>query len=288
MRKLIVEHETKRSWGDRKTTDRYLVLDAGELRGLADKHSGLLSRYIGRFGSDWYGTSYSDFAKKVVIGDKEIVRESEDFLSKIEDQNPLSRGWRNVDDVVGAIPNVPAFLAGHPQCMRRRERVARDNSPLTIYMDLTSSGGIDAKAVQKRGIVLLALVRRLVEHRSVELWVGSSLGGGSKGGSGTCMWRIDTAPLDLARSGFHVSATVMSRGFGYFMCEHELETGGSWPFNDYDYHCRTAKDRLAAVFPGSEIMYVAPIMLGDEMTNDPVNWVKRTIRSYVKTGDDDE
>lgn len=266
--------------------DSYLMFESGELRVAAEENAGHLKSEIGQYGSSWYGMDYDEFARKVVIGDTSLVEESEGYLRQIEDQVPMSLGWRNVDDVVGSVPNIPAFLAGHPQCMRRRERTMRDTTPLAIYMDLTSSGGIGTDKVQKRGCVLLALVRRLVEHRSVELWVGASLGGGYRRGSGTVMWRIDTAPLDLARAAFYVGATVMSRGFGYKLCQKELGTGGSWPFNNYDYHCRTAKERLGRVFPGQEILYVPPIMLGDELTDDPVGWVKRVIAEYVR-GDEE-
>ena len=263
--------------------DDYLLLENGDLTAYAETYKRELRSKIKESGERWVGSTYEDFEKKVMTGDESLVEGSEEFLSKIEDQVPMSRGWRNVDDVVGAVPNVPAFLAGHPQCMRRRERTMRDTAPLAIYMDLTSSAGISERDVQKRGVVLLALTRLLVEHRPVELWVGTSLGGNSR--SGTVAWRIDTAPLDLARAAFHISATVMSRGFGYGLCQHLQNTGGSWPFGSYDKHYQTAKDRLAVVFPGQEILYIPPIMLGDEMTKDPVGWIKRTMTSYVKQED---
>jgi hypothetical protein len=267
-------------WG----TDDYLLLD-GDLAEYSAKYASTIRSKMGGYGGDrWYGNSYSEFEKKVTIGDESLVSESEAFLARIEDQVPMSRGYRNFDDVVGAIPNVPAYLAGHPQCMRRRQRVMRETAPLAIYMDLTSSGGISAADVQKRGIVLLALTRLLVEHRPVELWVGTSLGGG-KVGAGTVAWRIDTAPLDLARAAFHISATVMSRGFGYALCQDVLKTGGSWPFYSYDTHCQTAKERLVNVFPGQETLYIPPIMYGDAMTQDPVGWIKRTMASYVAQED---
>jgi hypothetical protein len=275
-----INNETK--WGK----DDYLLLDASEILHLANKHEdGLRSR----IGGSWYGSSYEQFKQRVDTGDNSLVEESDKHLAKIEDQVPMSRGWRNVDDVVGAVPNVPAFLAGHPQCMRRRQRTMRDTAPLAIYMDLTSSAGISAEDVQKRGIVLLALTRLLVEHRPVELWVGTSLGSGAsyrfgKSGpvSATVAWRIDTAPLDLARAAYHVSATAMARGFGYYMAHEELTMPhGAWPFGSHDLHCRTAEQRLANVFAGQELLYIPPIFLGDELTKDPVGWVKRVMARYV-------
>lgn len=272
MRKLDI----KTKWG----RDRYFVIDSGELKTVASNFAGVISRYIRNFGSDWFGSNYSEFERAVTVGDNSLVKESDDFLKQIEDQVPISRGWKNVDDVVGALPNIPAYLSGHPQCMRRRQRTMKDNAPLVIYMDLTTSAMISARDVRKRGVTLLALVRQLVEHRSVELWVGSSLGRYG-GGSGTVMWRIDTAPLDLARAAFYISATVMARGFGYSICNAELETAGTWPFNNFELHKATAKERLGAVFPGQEILYVPPIIGFDELVNKPVAWIKRTMAQYV-------
>jgi hypothetical protein len=261
---------------DRKTKmgdDRYLLMDAGELTLAFSKYRAGMS-----FGS-WNGDSESDFAKKVATGDVGLVEEADDFLTKLEDQVPMSRGFRNVDDVVGALPNVPAFLAGHPQCMRRRVKVAKDNAPLTIYMDLTSSGGINASDVERRGVALLALSRTLIEHRPVELWIGSSLGKNFV--SGTVAWRIDTVPLDLARAAYHISGTAMSRSFGYGIAKSVLGTGGAWPFNNYSLHCDTAEQRLRNVMGFGELLYVPPIYLGDKLTKDPVGWIKKQLVRYV-------
>jgi hypothetical protein len=257
--------------------DDYLLLEAGELPAMAQKHADLLARKVG---GGWYGGTYQEFKQRIETGDNALVAKSDAHLAKIEDQVPMSRGWRNVDDVVGAVPNVPAFLAGHPQCMRRRQRTMRETAPLAIYMDLTSSAGISAADVQARGVVLLALTRLLVEHRPVELWVGTSLG--NTRWSATVAWRIDTAPLDLARAAYHVSATAMARGFGYEMAHAELKMPhGHWPFDSHGLHCRTAEERLKNVFSGQELMYIPPIYLDDAMTKDPVAWVKRVMARYV-------
>lgn len=262
--------------------DRYVFLEASEMLDLCIEHSARISEYAGA----WTGQSMAQLQQNIVTGDTSMVQESDDFLNQIEDLVPMSKGWRNVDDVVGAIPNVPAFLAGHPQHMRRRERTARDNAPLAIYMDLTSSGGIDARKVQRRGIVLMALTRMLVEHRPVELWVGASLGnyggwGRGTGLSGTVAWRIDTTPLDLARAAYHIGSTAMSRMFGYGLNHAINQTAGSWPFGNYEKHCATAEKRLKAVMDWGDVMYVPPVYLNDPLTTDPVGWLKRVMRRYV-------
>jgi hypothetical protein len=148
-------------------------------------------------------------------------------------------------------------------------------------MDLTSSAHIDAKDVQKRGIVLLALVRMLIEHRTVELWVGTSKG--RSGCAGTVAWRIDTAPMDLARSAYHIGAAAMARGFGYGMDDSLHQTGGQWPFGEYQGSgSRSAEERLRSVIDWGELLYIPPIHLSDPLTTNPVAWLKRTMAAYVK------
>lgn len=258
--------------------DQYAFLEAREIPGLIEKYKEKIGINVGH-GYGWSGGSMETLRKHASQGDESLVSASEKFLAEIEDQVPLSRGWTNVEDVVGAIPNIPAFLAGHPQHMRRRQRVARDTAPLTIYMDLTSSAALSAVTVQKRGIVLLALVRMLVEHRPVSLMVGTSKG--RYGVSGTIAWRIDTTPLDLARAAYHISSTTMARGFGYGVDDAIHETGGSWPFGSYDLHCKTAAARLQAVTDIGEVMYIPPIFVADEMVQRPVEWLKRVMAKYL-------
>jgi hypothetical protein len=270
-----------------KRPDRYLLLESDEVIPAVKSIEKRLTGYLARNRSWSGGNSFDELLNKIMLGDETLVAASEAMLEKIEDQVPMSKGYQTVDDVVGAFPNIPAYLAGQPMCMRRRKRVTKNNAPLVIYMDLTSSAGIDAKRIQDRGTVLLALVRLLCDHRAVELWVGTGLGGGYNGVSGTVAWRIDTAPLDLARAAFRIASTSIARGFGYEMATEKFETGGGWPLGDFRRHQATAKERLANVFEGQEILYVPPIFLTDEMTTDPVGWVKRTLKEYVGGGDDE-
>lgn len=258
--------------------DQYAFLEASEIPAVMKQYP------QARQGSSWIGDSSEALVRKATVGDNGLVEESEKFLSSIEDQVPMSRGWKNVDDVVGAVPNITAYLAGHPQHMRRRQRASKENAPLTIYMDLTSSAAIDAKDVQRRGTVLLALVRMLCEHRPVELWVGVSKGRRER--SGTIAWRIDTAPLDLARSSYHIGAAAMARGFGYGMDNAIHDTGPNWPFADYATHVRTAEARLRSVIDWGDVLYIPPVINSDPLMKDPVAWLKRTMQTYVK-GDEE-
>jgi hypothetical protein len=256
-----------------------MLMEAGEIPSAARDNPKWMNFQMGNIQRGNFGRrdfSTEMFSRLAETGDEGYVAQSDKFLTEIEDQVPVSRGWRNVDDVVGAVPNVPAFLAGHPQHMRRRERVSRENAPVTIFMNLNSSMGIRSELILRRGIVLLALARLLVEHRPVELWVGSSLSDGYL--TGTTAWRIDTVPLDLARAAFHISDPSMSRVFGYAMCETMVNKhlGGGGPED------RMLRE-LKAVAGWRDVVYIPSIGYSDPMVNDPMAWLKRTMSQYVRT-----
>lgn len=258
-------------WGP----EHYVLTEASEIVTLMDRHE----RHVSRSDDRWCGDTYADTRRKADLGDESLVEASDRFLSEIEDQMPVSRAWRSVDDVVGAVPNVPAFLAGHPQHMRRRERTTRDSAPLSIYMDLTSSASIDAKVVGRRAVVLLALARLLVEHRAVTLWAGVSQDVGR--GAGTVAWRIDTVPLDLARAAYQIGATAMARRFGYGI-NHALNgSSGHWAFRSPELAARTGQQRMRSLL-GSDVLYVQHIHGTDPLLRDPVAWLRKTMSQYVQ------
>jgi hypothetical protein len=256
-------------WGP----DHYVLLETDELRSMSTQVSGNRQR------DAWTGGSFHDLVRCIDQGDMSLVQRSDQILNQLEDQVPVSRGWRNIDDVVGSVPNVPAFLAGHPQHMRRRHRVARDSAPLTLFLDLTSSAGINHKDVMQRGIVMLALTRLLVEHRPVTLWAGIAQDVGS--GAGTVAWRIETTPIDLARAAYYISSPNMARRFGYGLNKVFNKSGGHWPFRSCELQIKTGKQRLEKVF-GTEVLFVPPIYLTDPMIKDPVSWLKGVMSQYIE------
>lgn len=257
----------------------WVTMSAGEIPGVLAEYGGRLNNH----NDTWAGGSFAELRRCAELGNERLVAEADKFLAEIEDQVPMSRGWRNVDDVVGAIPNVPAFLAGHPQHMRRRARVARDNAPLTMFLDLTSSAVIDAATVQRRAVVMLALVRMLVEHRPVELWAG--IGQDVGRGAGYVAWRIDTAPLDLARAAYHIGAAQMARRFGYGLNSVLNGAGGHWPHRDPAHTRKHGEQDMRAVFE-TEMLVIPALQYTDLSVSNPVAWLKSTMEKYVPKDDE--
>jgi hypothetical protein len=267
--------------------DHYTFVEAGELRTLADQHSAKIANFGAR---GWYGGHSKQTAlRALTLGDESLVAASDAMLAKLEDKLPHTKKFQMQRQVTGGLVCVPEYLTGQPECMRLRRRLDRNDAPVTIFMDLTSSAMIDADKLLKRGTAILALARALCEHRTVELWGGVALGNGNYSGGGwssTFAWRIDTTPLDVARAAFLLSAPAMARGIGYGLAPTlagKNNWSGNWPWGAHDLHVRTQSQRLRAAMGASEMLVVPPIYGTDPLVADPLGWITRELARL--TGD---
>ena len=150
--------------------DHYPFVDSGELRALVTR-VGLHDKQ--NFRGSWYGDCDAATAiKRLTTGDESLVAASDALLAKLENALPHTKKFQWQRVIAGQIVDVPEMLRGEPACMRRRVRARRNDAPVTIFMDLTSSAMISASDLLARGTAILALARALVEHRAVELWGG--------------------------------------------------------------------------------------------------------------------
>jgi hypothetical protein len=233
-------------------------------------------------GDSWSGGKRYDVAlEQVRSGDLSGVAASEQLLDKLEAEQFVSPVWRNRLDVVGGSPCVPAFLAGHPMAMRRRERVMTEQGPLTIIVSMTLSAMIDVETMRQRGATLLALVRLLSANRPVEIWTAVCLG--STGRGSHVLTKLDTAPLDLARAAHMLTDPCVTRGLGYASCGHIAQGGymGGWPHGDFDHYQRTARELYTnALGVTGEVLYVGAAHAKDPTVNEPVKWLRETLAQY--------
>ena len=269
--------------------DNYTFVEAGDLSALARTHASKIKDWS--TGSFYGQHSKATALRALTLGDESLVAASDALLAKLEDKLPHTRKWQSRRSVTGGLVNVPEFLAGNPECMRQRKRLDRNDAPVTIFMDLTSSAMIDASKLLARGTAILALARALCEHRVVELWGGIALGDGSgysgqKAWCSTFAWRIDTTPLDVARAAFLFSAPAMARGIGYELAPTlagHSTWSGQWPWASHDLHVRTQSARLRAAMGASEMLIVPPIYGTDPLVTAPLEWITRELARL--TGD---
>lgn len=271
---MITKFERKGLKG--KGTDYFAVTD---LPGFADMAAALPAGNQHRQTSQWRGGKpFNVSVDQVRNGDLDGVAASEALLDKLETEQFVSPVWRNKLDVVGGAPCVPAYLAGHPMNMRRRERVASAQGPLAIIVSLTLSAGIPIETMRQRGATLLALVRLLSTARPVELWTAVCLGGDNHGTH--VLTRLDTAPLDLARAAHMLTCPSVTRALGYGICDN-MRAGGRWPHGDFDHYQATARELYTgATNTAADVLYVGAAHLNDPMVKRPVEWIKKTLQEY--------
>lgn len=231
--------------------------------------------------SDWSGGMGGHESTKCLReGNLAGVAAADAMLDKIESLLAIeTKAYRTFHDVCGGAPNVGAFLAGTPECMRYRKRVAMETAPLAVAVDLTSSGSIEARDVQRRGCAILALVRALSQVRPVELL--AVIGLGYTGKAVELVTRIDTTPLDLARAAHFLTHPSVSRCLGYGYLTQVHKSGGGWNFGDIDLQRRTARESLSRVITAnSDILYIPPVFENDQCIKQPEVWLEQMIAKH--------
>lgn len=240
------------------------------------------NQYSGEGNSDgWCGGHNWRTALNVARkGDLSGVAASDALLEEME--YPLATERRTWEDAMaGAIPNVPAFIAGRPLAMRRKIRAASDAAPIAIIADLSTSGSIDAKQARRRGAAILALVRALSQRRPIELWVTAGLDANYGEDAGFISVRIDTAPLDLAHAAHALTHVGFPRRILYGLAK-EFGFSGQWPFNS---HRALTRSEMEACFApafahASETLCLPGIHGHDESLTNPQEWLRKQIEAH--------
>lgn len=214
-------------------------------------------------------------------GNLRAVAPSDAFMGNLESIMPASRSWETVDNVIGAVPNIPAYITGNPYNMRLRKRTKSEAAPLRVICDLTSAGGIDADKVEKRGYAILALARLLTAARPVELWCGTALDGGDRKHSSIIMARIETSPMDLARAAHTISHPSVSRGVFYGISKKVHRAKGAWPYGEMNTFRERGAKIMGAVFGDSELLFVPSVSLDDDASiKTPAKWLADKLALY--------
>lgn len=261
---------------------------------LENRHGGSLARARTTFLMFDTPATFGDAAQTVTrnrfslaqtcrSGDLSLVAPSDAFLAKMEQFAIPTARRQLTDDVCGAVPNVPAFIAGHPLAMRRRHRVENDGAPIAIIVDLTSSGAVPSGDLLKRGAVILALVRSLAGRRPVELWACAGLNIGTTRAAFVVV-RIETAPIDLSVAAFVLSDPRVSRSLMYGVLQEAQETkcGGAWP---YKLRGPLTREQMEAVFAPAmshvtETLCLPGLHMDDQSVRSPEAWLVRQIAEH--------
>jgi hypothetical protein len=238
----------------------------------------------------WTGETLDEAINRTRSGNPARVPEAERMLDRIQAQIDLERPeW--VHDVAGAFPDVPAFLAGAPDCMRRRAHTISEKAPVRVWVDVTSSCGIQHEVLAARGTAALALVMQLIRQgRAVELLTYTSLDG-QKNGQSVVVIRQQTAPVDIASVAHCLTSSGYSRTLCYGYSGNGNNYGGGWSdkfFNGGDWKKRLESARIILSPLAGEKDVILPAPYWDDqqddgpvglMFKDPAKWVMACVDS---------
>lgn len=227
-------------------------------------------------GDSWSGgLSPAEAVRRSRMGDLERVGPSDSLMSRFErfGFEAPRHAWR--DDVAGAVPNVPAFLAGHPLAMRRRVKIQDVAAPLAVIVDLTSSSNVSPSDLERRGAAILALVRILSARRPVELWAGCATDADNGKNASVTLARIETAPLDLARAAFVMVGASFPRQLCYGLSRARNGFAGGWPYSSHTISRTMFRDMIADAFPHVADMLCVPAAHSDDQIHkNPEAWIE--------------
>lgn len=241
-------------------------------------------------GDSWTnGEKYTESRKLCFYGWQKSVTSAESMIDSIESAGILTRGtaaYRR--DVAGAFPNVPAFLAGEPESMWRRDMIdaaLSEQAPMNIYLDVCCSGGITASQVEARGHAVIALVMALSERRPVELYLYSGMGNDDV--AFIPVVKIETKPLDIAAASYAIASSGFMRNlcFTYADMKSRALYGrnwqGHWAWNLSPRSEPYRKQIQSALNITDSDLIIYGGHLQESSIREPVKWVKEQLELHM-------
>lgn len=188
----------------------FVVQAAKRINGAGAKGHGDQSA---EYGSEFAGTSSMREAVKMALdGWQQGAKRIADKLDVLPPSSEVLPDWNL--DVAGSICNVPAFLAGEPECMWRMSECKRLERRVSIIVSGTYSGGIGSDTAQQYATAVAALVRALESdgvNPAVYLINASGGRSGYKDAAYSVAVREFGEPLDLSRIAFAFHPSFLRR-----------------------------------------------------------------------------
>jgi hypothetical protein len=220
-------------------------------------------------------------------GRPEAVAAAQALLDQVDAAGIQTYRPRWQADVMGALPDVPRYVAGAPDCMMRPDRRESESAPIKVFVSVCVSAGVSATGLQARGNALLALALKLSQSRPVELWLYADMGAGAGRGEKRAiipMVAIPTGPMDLAAASYAMTAP----GFLRQLCmTYAMPEGftGDWAWDSSPSHseAETAyEQRLKeALGASADDVVIYGGHIAHKLIAQPVEWVTEQLARYV-------
>ena len=226
------------------------------------------------------------YASQIRQGDPSIVPMVNDALSRITQGLNLEPVLRYLPSVAGSRVSVPTYLAGNPQCMRRRQTTEFTTRHVCIYIEACVMGDIGREDIRARNTAIIGLIEALRMQR-IAADIFASWDWGTWADSDGDHWQVvklETRPLDLPNIAACLSEAAFSMSYVMGGVIDSDRTGGvSRSFKSCECG-RTAegKKRFEAIYRekvglNPTDVYIPEIRPTDQVVTDPIGWIERQI-----------
>ena len=270
------------------------------LDGMAGKATTQQQMSADRNGRFYSGETWQTMQTRAVEGDAETAKRAAAVMSKIARVPYDTPKRKRVASPYGRV-SVGAYLASGPMPCRRHVKQASPHAPVSIVVSLNSLAKVKADSLEKRGVAIAALVRRLTTERPVNLYL--SRFSVARDAASCLLVKFPTAPLDSYRLAYLLSSQGFARGAGFAFHRSAQEiyaAAGAGKVNDVrdtNYiafagpsgysqtrNCNYARD--LGEFLNTDLLYVPGSDPDNkdfnQMVNDPVAWVNETMAELTK------
>lgn len=240
-------------------------------------------------------TTHDSAANMLRTGSMEYIDKAQAIVDQMDVSDLLTDNVRLLESsVAGFMPNVSAYLAGHPETMFDiLETDTRSPvSPIKIVVHSSVSAYLSNEDIVRRGIATAALAMAMNIVRPVELYATYCATLNYYRGSnvwGTCV-RMPSRPLDLARALWVLTNPAFPRMLGiasmYRIADYPAEQGndGVPPAfgGEHDPSYYPGMRALLELEPQDILIGRAGSTSGNDalMYSDPVAWVNGMVRKH--------
>ena len=224
------------------------------------------------------GVTFPQAIEKAILGDDRLAAKANKLLDQLNVDMPATKVWRKKRSPFGGSVNFGDWLAGSPEPMRRRVKTDVDTAPLKIVVGVSCSSGITADQMERRGIVILALVLKLQEVRPLDLYLLTE----DQARNDDFLYhliKLETNPLALGTATFGLCSATIERHLSYTIISAQQGRGPAWPADygtpGYDQRRR---DRLGLT---PEDLVIREAFLLDPLIHEPMEWLKDQLEKFT-------
>lgn len=248
----------------------------GSLGDLARETATTRNRVAGTCNS-WTGyRTHEQVGEMLLTGDVTMAARCERGLNKLDNLNlPLLSIAESRRSPFGGRVNMGEWMAGSPTPMRRRVRHESEIAPIKVFVGITCSVSIKAPEIERRGVAVLALLRKIQQVRPVELLVFCETQGETDGACFTVA-QVDSKPLELATAAVALCHVGVARHLFYGWSLVHDGFNGMWP-DGYQSKAYYAKRKAQMGIEETDLV-LESLADWDRDFDNPEKWIMANLR----------